>query len=468
MLKIHNSLTGQKEEFIPVEGNRVRLYVCGMTVYDYCHLGHARVMVGFDTIVRYLRYRGYDVTYVRNITDIDDKIIDRANELGESIESLTNRFIGYMNEDLDALSVLKPDFEPRATEFISQIIDMIAMLIEREFAYVAENGDVYYRVRRFEDYGKLSGRRLDELMAGARIAPDEMKDDPLDFVLWKSSKPHEPSWDSPWGKGRPGWHIECSAMSTSLLGNHFDIHGGGLDLLFPHHENEIAQSEAATEEKFVNVWMHNGYLEINAEKMSKSLKNFLTIREILAYDDRAKMGETLRFMFLMSHYRSPLKYRDSSLEKSKSALSRIYSAIHKAEQSQVPLAHESDVATISKFRKVMDDDFNTSDALAVVFDCVRELNRALNAGSEELIGRYHRTLRELTNALGVVNLEAARFLGVEQSSDDDGGIRDLVLQREQARRDRQWQLADDLRKQLTQLGVELEDRPDGTSTWRKI
>ena len=468
MLKIHNSLTGQKEEFTPIEHNRVRLYVCGMTVYDYCHLGHARVMVGFDTIVRYLRYRGYEVVYVRNITDIDDKIIDRANELDVPIDSLTDRFIGYMNEDLEALSTIPPDFEPRATEYIPQIIDMISVLVEREYAYAAANGDVYYRVRRFENYGCLSGGCLNDMMVGARVAADEMKDDPLDFVLWKSSKPNEPSWDSPWGKGRPGWHIECSAMSTSLLGNHFDIHGGGLDLLFPHHENEIAQSEAATEEKFVNVWMHNGYLEIDTKKMSKSLKNFLTIREILAMDDdQERMGENLRFMFLMSHYRSPLSYSESLLKNAKSALDRIYLAIHKAEQSQVPLAQESDHTITSRFRQAMDDDFNTSDALAVVFDCVRELNRALSAESKESIGRLHRTLRELTDALGIVNLDTARYLGIEQSGDDHG-IRDLVLQREQARRDKQWQLADDLRKQLAELGVEIEDRSDGTSTWRKF
>lgn len=468
MLRIHNSFTGRKEEFIPIESNRVRMYVCGMTVYDYCHLGHARVMVGFDAIVRYLRYRGYEVVYVRNITDIDDKIIVRANELGESFESLTNRFIDCMNQDLDALSVLKPDFEPRATEYIPQIIGMISVLIEREYAYAAENGDVYYRVRRFEDYGKLSGRCLDELVAGARIAPDEMKDDPLDFVLWKGSKPNEPSWDSPWGKGRPGWHIECSAMSNSLLGNHFDIHGGGLDLLFPHHENEIAQSEAATGERFVNVWMHNGYLEINTQKMSKSLKNFLTIREILAMDDdRERMGETLRFMFLMSHYRSPLSYSETLMENAKSALNRIYSALHRAEQSQAPLASESDNHLIARYRRAMDDDFNTSDAVAVVFDCVRELNRALAAESKESIGLFHRTLRELADALGIANLDASRYLGIERSGDDDGGIRELVLQREQARRDRQWQLADELRMRLTELGVEVEDRADGTSTWRR-
>ena len=468
MLNIHNTLTGNKQQFKPLDGNRVRIYVCGMTVYDYCHLGHARVMVGFDTIVRYLRYRGYEVTYVRNITDIDDKIIARANELGESINSLTDRFIGYMHEDLDALSVIKPDHEPRATEYIPQIIAMISNLVDSGFAYPAANGDVYFRVRRFKSYGKLSGTRLDELVAGARIEPGELKDDPLDFVLWKGSKPDEPSWASPWGAGRPGWHIECSAMSTSLLGNHFDIHGGGMDLIFPHHENEIAQSEAATNETFVNVWMHNGYLEINAEKMSKSLHNFLTIREILAQDtDPKKIGEILRFMFLMSHYRSPLNYSDNSLDNAKAALKRIYTAINKAEQLGVYPADRKDERLVARFCAAMDDDFNTSDGLAVVFDCVRELNRAFETQPQESISCLYGTLLELTGALGIASLDCAQFLGIEHSGDDDG-IKALVSQREQARRDRQWAVADQLRQQLTNMGVELEDRSDGTSTWRKI
>ena len=468
MLHIYNSLTGQKEEFKPIDGNRVRIYVCGMTVYDYCHLGHARVMVGFDAIVRYLRYRGYEVTYVRNITDIDDKIINRANELGVSTESLTDRYIRYMNEDLDALFVVKPDHEPRATEFIPNIVEMISELIERGYAYPAENGDVYYRTRQFKEYGKLSGTRLDDLVVGARIAPDEMKNDPVDFVLWKGSKPGEPSWNSPWGEGRPGWHIECSAMSTSLLGSHFDIHGGGRDLLFPHHENEIAQSEAATDQTFVNVWMHNGYLEVNSEKMSKSLHNFLTIREILAQDtDPVRMGEVLRFTFLMCHYRSPLNYSDSSLENAKVALRRIYLAIRKFEQSGIPPSSQLNDEYLSRFQTVMDDDFNTPDALAVIFDCVRELNRAIDTESGATAGSLYQTLLLLNGALGVGCMNASRFLGVELSV-DSAGIRELVLQREEARRNKQWQTADELRRQLTALGVELEDRPDGTSTWRKL
>ena len=468
MLSIYNSLTNRKEEFVPIEKNRIRIYVCGMTVYDFCHLGHARVMVVFDTIVRYLRYRGFDVTYVRNITDIDDKIIQRANELGESVQSLTNRYIDYMNEDLEALSILKPNFEPRATEFIPQIIEMISDLIKEGYAYPAANGDVYYRTRRFKNYGELSGERLDDLRAGSRIAPDEAKDDVVDFVLWKSSKPNEPKWESPWGDGRPGWHIECSVMSTSLLGNHFDIHGGGMDLLFPHHENEIAQSEAATGEKFVNLWMHNGYLQINAEKMSKSLKNFLTIREVLGTDsDRERIGEVLRFVFLTSQYRSPLNYSDESLENARMGLRRIYLSLHKAEQLSDEHSVETDDQFVGKFQTAMDDDFNTSDALAVIFDCVRELNRAVEAKNVKVAAVYRKTLLEIAGSLGLLSLTPVRFLGVESSGSDDGTIQNLIDQRVQARSEREWKRADRIREELASMGVEIEDRPDGTTTWRK-
>ena len=468
MLSIYNSLTNRKEEFVPIEKNRIRIYVCGMTVYDFCHLGHARVMVVFDTIIRYLRYRGFDVTYVRNITDIDDKIIQRANELGESVQSLTNRYIDFMNEDLEALSILKPSFEPRATEFIPQIIEMISDLIKEGYAYPAANGDVYYRTRRFKNYGELSGERLDDLRAGSRIAPDEAKDDVVDFVLWKSSKPNEPKWESPWGDGRPGWHIECSVMSTSLLGNHFDIHGGGMDLLFPHHENEIAQSEAATGEKFVNLWMHNGYLQIDAEKMSKSLKNFLTIREVLETDsDRERIGEVLRFVFLTSQYRSPLNYSDESLENARMGLRRIYLSLHKAEQLSDEHSVETDDQFVGKFQAAMDDDFNTSEALAVIFDCVRELNRAVEAKNVKDAAVYRKTLLEIAGSLGLLSLTPARFLGVEASGSDDGTIQNLIDQRVQARSEREWKRADTIREELASMGVEIEDRPDGTTTWRK-
>ena len=468
MLSIYNSLTNRKEEFVPIEKSRIRIYVCGMTVYDFCHLGHARVMVAFDTIIRYLRYRGFDVIYVRNITDIDDKIIQRANELGESVQSLTDRYIDYMNEDLEALSILKPNFEPRATDFIPQIIEMISDLIKEGYAYPAANGDVYYRTRRFKNYGELSGERLDDLRAGSRIAPDEAKDDVVDFVLWKSSKPNEPKWESPWGDGRPGWHIECSAMSTSLLGNHFDIHGGGMDLLFPHHENEIAQSEAATGEKFVNLWMHNGYLQIKAEKMSKSLKNFLTIREVLGTDsDRERIGEVLRLVFLTSQYRSPLNYSDESLENARMGLRRIYMSLHKAEQLSDENSVEADDQFIGKFQAAMDDDFNTSDALAVIFDCVRELNRAVEAKNVKVATVYRKTLLEIAGSLGLLSLTPVRFLGVESSGSDDGTIQNLIDQRVQARSEREWKRADRIRDELASIGVEIEDRPDGTTTWRK-
>ena len=468
MLSIYNSLTNRKEEFVPIEKSRIRIYVCGMTVYDFCHLGHARVMVAFDTIIRYLRYRGFDVIYVRNITDIDDKIIQRANELGESVQSLTDRYIDYMNEDLEALSILKPNFEPRATDFIPQIIEMISDLIKEGYAYPAANGDVYYRTRRFKNYGELSGERLDDLRAGSRIAPDEAKDDVVDFVLWKSSKPNEPKWESPWGDGRPGWHIECSAMSTSLLGNHFDIHGGGMDLLFPHHENEIAQSEAATGEKFVNLWMHNGYLQIKAEKMSKSLKNFLTIREVLGTDsDRERIGEVLRLVFLTSQYRSPLNYSDESLENARMGLRRIYMSLHKAEQLSDENSVEADDQFVEKFQAAMDDDFNTSDALAVIFDCVRELNRAVEAKNVKVATVYRKTLLEIAGSLGLLSLTPVRFLGVESSGSDDGTIQNLIDQRVQARSEREWKRADRIRDELASIGVEIEDRPDGTTTWRK-
>ena len=468
-LIIHNNLTGKKEIFVPIQENRIHVYVCGMTVYDYCHLGHARVMVGFDAIIRYLRYRGYEVKYVRNITDIDDKIIQRANELGESIETLTNRFIGFMNEDLEALSIQKPDHEPRATDYVTEIINLISILMHRGFAYLAENGDVYYRTRKFEEYGKLSCSNLDDLIAGARVDVGEQKEDPIDFVLWKHSKANEPKWDSPWGEGRPGWHIECSAMSMDLLGNHFDIHGGGMDLLFPHHENEIAQSEAATGEKFVNYWMHNGYLQINAEKMSKSLKNFFTIREILDTDsDRERMGEVLRFFFLCSHYRSPLNYSEKNLENSKLGLRRIYVALQKAGQRGILAGSKFEDDIVIKFHSAMDDDFNTPEAIAVIFDCVRRLNRALEKNDRTRAERLCSTLYRITNALGLIALTPERFLGLEDKGEEIDRIQDLVKARAAARRERNWSKADQIRTELTELGVEIEDLADGTTNWRRI
>lgn len=469
MLRIYNSLTNQKEEFKPIQENKIGIYVCGMTVYDYCHLGHARVMVVFDSVIRYLRYRGFEVTYVRNITDIDDKIITRANEIGESVRDLTDRFIDYMNEDLEALGIQRPNVEPRATEYVPEILGMIARLVERGHAYLAENGDVYYRTKTFDNYGALSGRKLDELKVGARIEPDEAKEDPLDFVLWKHSKAGEPAWDSPWGKGRPGWHIECSAMSTSLLGNHFDIHAGGMDLLFPHHENEIAQAEGATGEKFVNTWMHNGYLQIDSEKMSKSLKNFFTIREILAQDsDSKRMGEVLRYLFLSSHYRSPLNYSEDSLENAKAALRRIYLALDKArevigDQGKADI----DAELQARFNACMDDDFNTAEALAVVFDGVRELNRAIERNDNDGIVIGQRTILELTDALGLGSLEPQRYLVSKMTDEFQSEVKTLIEDRLAARRERDWSKADSIRNLLTDMGVELEDKPDGSTVWRK-
>ena len=469
MLRIYNSLTNQKEEFKPIQENKIGIYVCGMTVYDYCHLGHARVMVVFDSVIRYLRYRGYEVTYVRNITDIDDKIITRANEIGESVRDLTDRFIDYMNEDLEALGIQRPNVEPRATEYVPEILDMIARLVERGHAYLAENGDVYYRTKTFDNYGALSGRKLDELKVGARIEPDEAKEDPLDFVLWKHSKAGEPAWDSPWGKGRPGWHIECSAMSTSLLGNHFDIHAGGMDLLFPHHENEIAQAEGATGEKFVNTWMHNGYLQIDSEKMSKSLKNFFTIREILAQDsDSKRMGEVLRYLFLSSHYRSPLNYSEDSLENAKAALRRIYLALDKAREVIGDQGKANiDAELQARFNACMDDDFNTAEALAVVFDGVRELNRAIERNDNDGIVVGKRTILELASALGLGTLEPQRYLVSQMTDEFQSEVITLIEDRLAARRERDWSKADSIRNLLTDMGVELEDKPDGSTVWRK-
>ena len=468
LLKIYNSLTNQKEDFVPIERNKVRIYVCGMTVYDYCHLGHARVMVGFDAIIRYLRYLGYDVTYVRNITDIDDKIIVRANESGLDIRKLTDRFIDCMHEDFGHLGLLKPDFEPRATDFIPQIIEMISTLIQRGFAYAADNGDVYFKVREYSQYGHLSGTNLDDVQIGARIEPGEEKSDAVDFVLWKNSKPDEPKWDSPWGAGRPGWHIECSAMSTKLLGNHFDIHGGGMDLIFPHHENEIAQSQCATGEKFVNYWMHNGYLQVDSEKMSKSLKNFFTIRQILSEDEeRIRMGEILRYVFLSCHYRSPLNYSPEALENARSALERVYISLHKSRT----LTENSDSARKSsyadRFRIAMNDDFNCPDALSVIFENVRDLNRAVDSSDTRQATHLRRSLQELTAVLGIGQMSPEQFLGISSKAVDKADIDQKIADRKKARKNKDWETADRIRDELQGSGVIIEDNPDGTTSWRK-
>ena len=458
MLQIHNSLTRQKEPFQPIAPGKVRMYVCGMTVYDYCHLGHARVLVVFDVVYRYLRSLGYEVTYVRNITDIDDKIIRRANENGEAFQALTERFIQAMREDAEALGVLAPTDEPRATAHIGEILAMVQTLIDKGLAYVADNGDVYYAVNRFPGYGKLSGKDPADLRAGARVEVGELKRDPLDFALWKSAKPGEPAWDSPWGPGRPGWHIECSAMSTCALGNHFDIHGGGADLQFPHHENEIAQSEGATGEPFVNVWMHNGFVRVNEEKMSKSLGNFFTVREIL----RAYRAEEVRYFILTSQYRSPLNYDDDNLQQARAALTRMYTALR-----GLPVAEAAGGESFrERFQAAMDDDFNTPEALAVLFDLVREINR-LRTEDAARAAALGAELRALGSVLGILEGDADVYLrggGGEGLSDAE--IDALIDRRRAARVAKDWAEADRIRGLLTEAGILLEDGPQGT-LWRR-
>jgi cysteinyl-tRNA synthetase len=456
MLRIHNTLTRAKQPFVPIEPGKVRMYVCGMTVYDYCHLGHARVMVVFDMVQRWLRASGFDVTYVRNITDIDDKIIKRAVENGETIGALTERFIGYMHEDERALGVQAPDHEPRATGYVPQMLAMIGTLEDKGFAYRAGNGDVNYSVRRFDGYGKLSGKSLEDLRAGERVEVDRDKQDPLDFVLWKRAKEGEPFWKSAFGNGRPGWHIECSAMSGTLLGQHFDIHGGGADLQFPHHENEIAQSEAANGCTFVNYWMHNGFVRVDDEKMSKSLGNFFTIREVLKKFD----AEVVRFFILRAHYRSPLNYSDQHLEEARAGLARLYIALKGAAPEPTPVDWAHPLA--ARFRAAMDDDFNTPEAVAVLFELANEANRSGAADAKRL-------LRALGATLGLLERNAQAFLQsgpVEGGALSDNEIEALIAARTAARKAKNFAEGDRIRKQLADAGVVLEDGPGGT-TWRR-
>ena len=465
MLHIHNNLTNKLEEFKPIDPHNVRMYVCGMTVYDLCHVGHARALVVFDVVYRYLMrlYGKEHVNYIRNITDIDDKIINRANENGEAVDSLTERFIAEMNKDADALGVLHPNDEPRATRHMDEIIAMIQSLVDKNYAYVATNQDVYYYVGRFAAYGQLSGKNIDDLRAGARVEVTEAKRDPLDFVLWKAAKPNEPSWDSPWGKGRPGWHIECSAMSTHCLGSHFDIHGGGLDLQFPHHENEIAQSEASTGEKFVNVWMHNGHVRVDNEKMSKSLGNFFTIREVL----EKYHPEVLRFFILSSHYRSPLNYSDQHLENAKASLTTLYNALRGLKLPSTPL-QETEFS--KRFMTAMDDDFNTPKAIAVLFELASDINR-YREETPQKAQNFGQELKVLGGMLGLLQRDPDEFLqggGAEQTqgSLSNDAINDMISQRNEARKNRNFAEADRIRDELAAQGIVLEDGASGT-TWRR-
>ena len=456
---IYNTYTQQKEEFKPIDDGKVRIYVCGLTTYDYCHLGHARMLVAFDVIVRYLRARGFKVTYVRNITDIDDKILARAAENNELFSELTDRFIKAMHEDEQALGIFPPDQEPRATGHIDQIISMIETLIEKEFAYQAANGDVYFSVVRFPGYGKLSKKNTDDLIDGARIEIGELKKDPLDFVLWKPSKDNEIGWDSPWGYGRPGWHIECSAMSTCALGDNFDIHGGGTDLMFPHHENEIAQSEAATGTRFANVWIHNGPLRIDNEKMSKSLGNFFTVREVLKYYD----AEVIRHLLVASHYRSPINYSEQSLQQSASALERFYISLEDLDISGAKYLTNSRFE--KAFYQAMDDDFNTPEAFSVMFEMVKEINKH-KTKDRAYANQLGALLIRLGGILGFLQNEPSKFLRSAVSIEVDfQEIERMIAAREQARADKDWKRADEIRDQLATMKVVVEDGDEGSS-WR--
>ncbi|HXY96976.1 MAG TPA: cysteine--tRNA ligase [Steroidobacteraceae bacterium] len=466
MIRLHDSLTGEKQDLKPITPGQVRMYVCGLTVYDYVHIGHGRMLTVFDVVTRYLRHRGLRLTYVRNITDIDDKIIRRAAENGETTEALTARFIAAMNEDCARLAILPPDEEPRATQYVPQIIAMVGKLIERGYAYVASDGDVLYSVAKFAPYGRLSGKRLADLRAGARVEVDEAKRDPLDFVLWKRAKPGEPWWDSPWGKGRPGWHIECSAMSTALLGTHFDIHGGGMDLKFPHHENEIAQSCAATGDAFVNLWMHNGFVNVDEEKMSKSLGNFFTLRDVLA---TLRHPEVLRYFFLASHYRGPINYSLEQLEQADAALTRIYTALR-----GLPAAAAGPSDATDRFHETMDDDFNTPEALAVLQGLTREINTARDAGDMKRAAALGAELRSLGNVLGLLTVPAEEWFRLTRAQGAAGGaplrdteVEERIAARAAARARKDFKESDRIRDELAAAGVVLEDKPGGKTSWRR-
>lgn len=460
MLHIYNTLTRKKEVFTPINEGKVGLYVCGCTVYDLCHIGHARTYISFDNIARYLRFSGYEVNYVRNITDVEDKIINRAIENNETTEQLTERTIAAMHEDFDALNMMRPDVEPRVTTHMNEIIAMIETLIAKKHAYVADSGDVLFEVSSFSDYGKLSGQNLEQLQAGSRAEIDETKRNPLDFVLWKLAKPQEPSWESPWGAGRPGWHIECSAMNAKELGAHFDIHGGGSDLQFPHHENEVAQSCCALDTPYVNYWIHTGMVQVDQEKMSKSLNNFFTIREVLAKYD----AETTRFFLTTGQYRSQLNYSTDNLEQARASLERIYTALR---DISLPKDFTLDKANpfVKAFCVAMDDDFNTPQALSVLFELAKQLNVAKADNSKDTV-LLAATLKGLGGLLGLLQLDPATFLQGGGNNDEVAQIEALILQRNQARVDKNWALADEARDKLNAMNIILEDSA-GKTTWRK-
>ena len=457
MLKIFNTLTRQKDVFQPLHPDKVGMYVCGVTVYDYCHIGHARTYISADVILRYLRFRGYQVNYIRNITDIDDKIIKRANEKGEDFNALTERFIQAMHADFAALGLTVPNHEPRATDYIPHMIAIIEKIIANKHGYVASNGDVYFDVRSFPHYGCLSHHDIEQLESGARVEVVEVKLDPLDFVLWKLAKPNEPAWDSPWGKGRPGWHIECSAMSMDLLGEQFDIHGGGRDLIFPHHENEIAQAQAATQQKFANVWVHGGFLQIEKEKMSKSLGNFITIRDVLQEHE----PEVVRYLLVASNYRSPLMYAADALLQSKQALTRFYTALRFLPQAE--RAHNTIYE--KAFIDAMDDDFNTPVALSALFDLAHEIQR-LRDKDINTAATHGALLRYLGGVLGILQTDPDVFFK-SGSTEDTAEIDKLIAARQQARQDKNWAEADRIRDQLAAMSIVIEDGAEGT-TWKSV
>ncbi|MGF1694709.1 cysteine--tRNA ligase [Vibrio kyushuensis] len=461
MLKIYNTLTRQKEEFKPINAGKIGMYVCGVTIYDLCHIGHGRTFVSFDVVSRYLRYLGFDLNFVRNITDIDDKIIKRAAENGESCDSLTERLIAEMHEDFDALNMKRPDVEPRATEYIQEIIELVEKLIERGFAYVASNGDVMFEVKKYDEYGRLSGQDLEQLQAGSRVTIEEasVKRSSMDFVLWKMSKPGEPTWESPWGPGRPGWHIECSAMNSSILGNHFDIHGGGSDLQFPHHENEIAQSCCAHGTQYVNTWMHSGMVMVDREKMSKSLGNFFTIRDVLTHYD----AETVRYFLMSGHYRSQLNYSEENLNQARASLERLYTSLRGLDLS-VPAAGGEQY--ISRFSEAMNDDFNTPEAYSVLFEMARDINR-IKADNIQKASELGSLMRELADVIGILHQEPEAFLkGDSADNDEVAEIEAMIKLRNDSRASKDWANADVARDRLNEMGIVLEDGADGT-TWRR-